>query len=287
MSEFFLGVDAGGTTCRVRLQSAVGATLSEATSGPATLRLGVQQAADNIMATSQKAFHSAGMSSADWPKIAVCVGVAGSEQPGATDSLQDALVRRGTANVFVTSDAHIACLGAHSGGDGGIVIVGTGSIGYGLIGGQHVRVGGHGFPASDEGSGAYLGLHAVQMTLNAMDGLEGFSTLTTSIFDALEEKGGADAWLSAATATDFAALAPMVLADGGVDAVAILHNAGQAIAKLVKGLNIKGVGRVALMGGLSGAIQEFMPSEVVEGLTVAKSDALDGALYLARRASSA
>ncbi len=285
MSELLLSVDAGGTSCRVRLQTPVGEMLSEATGGPATLRLGTQQAADSIMATSQKALHSAGMNSADWRRITICVGVAGSERPHATDSLRDELVQQGAADALVTSDAHIACLGAHSGKNGGIVIVGTGSIGYGLSDGKHFRVGGHGFPASDEGSGAYLGLCAVHAALNAMDGLQAFSSLTTSIRDTLEEKGGADKWLSTATATDFAALAPFVLADGGADATAIKRDAGQAIAKLVKGLNSKGIQKVALVGGLSEAIQEFMPSQVVAGLTVADGDALEGALYLARQAT--
>lgn len=287
MSGFFLGVDAGGTKCRVRLQSAVGATVSEATGGPATMRLGTQQAADSIMVTSQEALRSAGMNSADYQKITACVGVAGSERPGAPENLRSELVRSGMPNVLVTSDAHIACLGAHGGGNGGIVIVGTGSIGYGLRDSKHIRVGGHGFPASDEGSGAYLGLHAIRMTLDATDGLQAFSTLTTNIRDALDDKGGVDAWLSNATATDYAALAPLVLADGGDDAIAILRDAGQAIAKLVNGLNSKGIEKVALVGGLSEAIQQFMSPQVVADLVTAKGDALDGALYLARQTRKA
>lgn len=287
MSGFFLGVDAGGTKCRVRLQTAVGETLSEATGGPATLRLGTRQAADTIVATAQKALHSAGKDSRDWHNISVCVGTAGSERPGAPDGLRNELSNRGMPNVLVTSDAHIACLGAHGGRNGGIVIVGTGSIGYGLSDSKHIRVGGHGFPASDEGSGAYLGLHAIRMTLDATDGLRAFSTLTTNIRDALDDKGGVDAWLSNATATDYAALAPLVLADGSDNAIAILRDAGQAIAKLVNGLNSKGIEKVALVGGLSEAIQQFMSPQVVADLVTAKGDALDGALYLARQTRKA
>ena len=50
-------------------------------------------------------------------------------------------------------------------GEGGIIIVGTGSIGSAVVGGCEVRVGGYGFPISDEGSGADLGLHAIRLAL--------------------------------------------------------------------------------------------------------------------------
>ncbi|WP_368856164.1 BadF/BadG/BcrA/BcrD ATPase family protein, partial [Klebsiella pneumoniae] len=74
------------------------------------------------------------------------------------------------ASIAFTSDGVAACLGAHSGADGAIVIAGTGSIGLGFAEGRDLRVGGYGFPISDEGSGADLGLKAVQLALRAFDG---------------------------------------------------------------------------------------------------------------------
>src|SRR5437764_1049925 len=63
-----------------------------------------------------------------------------------------------------------ANLGAHAGGDGGIVIVGTGSIGFARVGEEVYTIGGYGFPVSDEGSGADLGLSAIRRSLWARDG---------------------------------------------------------------------------------------------------------------------
>ena len=50
------------------------------------------------------------------------------------------------------------------------MIIGTGSIGFAVVKGREVRVGGYGFPISDEGSGADLGLHAIRLALRAGDG---------------------------------------------------------------------------------------------------------------------
>jgi glucosamine kinase len=72
--------------------------------------------------------------------------------------------------VRFVDDAVIACIGAHGGRDGGIVIIGTGSAGLALVEGRVVKVGGYGFPISDEASGADLGLQALRMALRAHDG---------------------------------------------------------------------------------------------------------------------
>jgi len=56
-------------------------------------------------------------------------------------------------SIVYAHDATVACIGAHGAREGGIVIVGTGSVGFAVVGGREVRVGGYGFPISDEGSG--------------------------------------------------------------------------------------------------------------------------------------
>src|SRR5665811_875011 len=78
-------------------------------------------------------------------------------------------IRDSFRSVVYAHDATIACIGAHGARDGGIVIVGTGSVGFALVGGREIRVGGYGFPISDEGSGADLGLHTIRLALRAYD----------------------------------------------------------------------------------------------------------------------
>ncbi len=48
MTEFFCGVDGGGTSCRARIVDANGQFLGEAKTGSANILLGVELAMENI-----------------------------------------------------------------------------------------------------------------------------------------------------------------------------------------------------------------------------------------------
>ncbi|MFL1876942.1 hypothetical protein ACIKT0_17595, partial [Hansschlegelia beijingensis] len=65
------------------------------------------------------------------------------------------------ARLELTTDFETACLGAHGGEDGGIVIVGTGSAAYARVAGAAFRFGGWGFEVGDDGGGAPLGREVV------------------------------------------------------------------------------------------------------------------------------
>src|SRR5436190_1059620 len=80
------------------------------------------------------------------------------------------IAREDAGSVCYVNDATIACLGAHGGYDGGVVLVGTGSVALAIVNGREIRIGGYGFPISDEGSGAALGLAALRLALKAHDG---------------------------------------------------------------------------------------------------------------------
>src|SRR3546814_12252828 len=56
------------------------------------------------------------------------------------------------------------------GGDGAILILGTGSVGLIKRGEDSLSIGGYGFPISDEGSGEALGLSAIRHALRTLDG---------------------------------------------------------------------------------------------------------------------
>src|SRR5204862_1670034 len=73
-------------------------------------------------------------------------------------------------HTLIISDAQAACIGAHAGEDGGVIVIGTGSVGWAMIDGREYRVGGWGLPLSDEGSAAWLGREALRQALRAHDG---------------------------------------------------------------------------------------------------------------------
>ncbi|MBB4566984.1 N-acetylglucosamine kinase [Rhizobium leucaenae] len=284
-AHYFLGIDGGGTGCRARIEDSAGTVLGQGLSGPATTRLGIDEAWASIARAFEAAIEEAGLSPSEIARIHAGVGLAGIGRKGALEALR--AIKHPFASIDFVSDGEGACLGAHSGRDGAIVIAGTGSIGLGFVEGRHLRVGGYGFPISDEGSGADLGLKAVQLALRAHDGRYEKTALLAEIMqrfqnDPMEAVG----WMDRASATDYAALAPMVMrhADQG-DAAGrrIVQSAAEHIDTLIRSLFDKGAPRVSLLGGLSSPLEPWLAPDVRRRLKPIDGDAVSGAIILGRK----
>jgi glucosamine kinase len=283
----FIGVDGGGTGCRARLVDAEGGVLGTGIAGPAALRIGVERALTEVEKACRAALEEAGLALETFAAVHAAVGLAGVGRKG----LHEQLLARPHPfrSVTYAHDATIACIGAHGARDGGIVIVGTGSVGFAVVGGREVRVGGYGFPISDEGSGADLGLHAIRLALRAFDERAVGTSLTREVMARFhEDPFEAVAWMDRATATDYATFAPLVMrhADAG-DPVArrIVRDAAEQIDELVRRLVECGAPRVALLGGLASSMQPWLAPDVQRRLVPVEGDAVDGALHLARKAA--
>jgi glucosamine kinase len=284
-ADYFLGVDGGGTGCRARVEDAQGKVLGQGLSGPATTRLGVEAAWASIAKAFGAAIEEAGFAPAETAKIHAGVGLAGIGRKGALEALR--AIAHPFAGIDFVSDGIGSCLGAHSGQDGAIVIAGTGSIGLGFVEGRDLRAGGYGFPISDEGSGADLGLKAVQLAWRAHDGRHERTALLAEVMQRFAgDPMEAVAWMDRASATDYAALAPMVMrhADQG-DPVGrrIVQGAAEQIDTLVRVLFEKGAPRVTLLGGLASPLEPWLSPDVRRRLKPADGDAVSGAIILAKR----
>src|SRR5690348_15176981 len=282
----FAGVDGGGTGCRARIEDASGRVLGTGIAGPASLRLGVERAVAEVEKACRAALADAGLDSDALGAMRVAAGLAGLGRKGLAEQL--AVRPHAFRSIVYAHDATIACLGAHGAREGGIVIVGTGSIGFAVVGGREIRVGGYGFPISDEGSGADLGLHAIRLALRAYDARAVGTSLTREVMQRFhDDPFDAVSWMDKATATDYATFAPLVMrhADAG-DAVArrIVRDAAEQIDDLVRRLAEYGAARIALLGGLASSMQPWLAPDVQRRLVPVEGDAVDGALYLARRA---
>jgi glucosamine kinase len=287
-NALFAGVDGGGTGCRARIEDAEGRVLGTGIAGPAALRLGVERALAEVEKACRGALADAGLEADALGALHVGAGLAGIGRKGVHEEL--AVRPHAYRSVVYAHDAATACLGAHVAreGEGGIVIVGTGTIGFALVGGREVRVGGYGFPISDEGSGADLGLHAIRLALRAHDQRAVATRLTREVMMRFhDDPYEAVHWMDRATATDYATFAPLVMrhADAG-DAVArgIVRDAAEQIDELVRRLIDHGAARVALLGGLASPMQPWLAPDVQRRLVPVEGDAVDGALHLARRA---
>jgi len=284
--QLFAGVDGGGTGCRARIEDANGCLLGTGIAGPATLRMGVDHAITEVEKACRAALDEAGLGSNALGCVHAAVGLAGIGRKGALEQL--VMRPHPFGSVVYAHDATIACIGAHGARDGGIVIIGTGSVGFAVVGGREIRVGGYGFPISDEGSGADLGLHAIRLALRSYDERAVGTSLTREVMMRFQnDPFEAVSWMDHATATDYATFAPLVMrhADAG-DPVArrIVRDAAEQIDELVRRLSECGAPRIALLGGLASSMQPWLAPDVERKLVPVEGDAVDGALHLARRA---
>jgi glucosamine kinase len=163
----FLGIDGGGTKCRARLRDAQGTPLGEGTGGPSNFRLDPNLVWNSILTACREALAQAGLHESDLKRIHAGMGAAGAGQTSAVDRLLSRA--HPFASFEIETDAHTAWLGAFKGGDGAILIVGTGSCGYGGTSGQCHYVGGWGYEISDEGSGAAIGRELLRRCIWAHD----------------------------------------------------------------------------------------------------------------------
>jgi glucosamine kinase len=280
----FLGVDGGGSRCRARLATAEGARLGEGVSGPATMRLGLDAVAAAIMDATRQALDEAGLGEEALARTYAGIGLAGTGQPGARAALE--AWRHPFAGAWFEGDGYLALLGAFGGQAGGVVIVGTGSIAISHLGGKTVRIGGYGFPVSDEGGGAALGLAALQAALRSWDGRAEASEFSRDMLARFDDPSMLASWMSSATATDYATFAPIVVKHaeaGDATARALMIQSGARIAELAQALFMLGVRRVALSGGLAEHVKPYLPAEVRDRLSEPKADAMAGGILLARK----
>ena len=283
MAGLFLGVDAGGSNCRARLVDAGGQVIGTGQTGPANTRIGIEAVRDALEEAIGQALAGAGLTAADRPRIAAGMGIAGLSRPGTSEAL--AALDWGFASVAFATDAQIANIGAHRGADGATLILGTGSIAQLRVAGVDFAIGGYGFPISDEGSGAALGLSAMRHTLRALDG----RTTRTPLALAIAARFGsavpqAVAWMDRATPADYAALAPIVIQHAEADdriARSIVEDAAGHVERFIEKIFERGAPACALLGGLAPRLRPWLRDRTVARLTEPKGDALDGALLLA------
>ena len=284
-AQFYLGVDGGGTSCRARIEDAEGRALGQGNAGPAATRFGVDRSMQAIRTASVAAAIDAGLPPDALAQASAGVGLAGIDRKGAHEALLG--LPHPFRRVVYASDAHVACLGAHGGRDGGIVVLGTGSIGFARVKGRELRVGGYGFPISDEGSGAELGLQAVRSALRAHDGRVKPTPFLLEVIERLgPDASTVVAWAEQATATDYASLAPLALshAEAG-DPVAeeiVAEAAGHADV-LIRALVEFGAPRISLLGGLASRLVPWLSPDLMDLVSPPEGDAVSGALRLARR----
>ncbi len=154
---YLIGMDSGGTSCRAVLCNETGRVLSKCTvpghnphvDGFDALEESFRQCLSEILAD------FGGMNT---PLAAVHAGAAGSA--GANAQIMEDILRRllpGARSVSVSTDALIALSAGLGRMDGGVLIAGTGTVGFLRMGEALHRFGGWGYQLDRGGSGWHLG----------------------------------------------------------------------------------------------------------------------------------
>ena len=280
--RYFLGIDGGATRCRARLRDSAGAVLAEAAGPAANIYVDYVRAVDVVRKAIFEIFRAAPHAK----PAALGLGLAGLSTGGEADRIIADLSRLdGIASVRAANDVVAACLGAHAGADGGLIIAGTGSNSMARVGGREVVMGGRGFLVGDDGSAARIGADAIRAAVRAADGLGPTTALTRNVLQKFSDDAHRiELWALTAKSPDYGAFAPMVLeAAGQGDAVAlpIVAAAAAAIDAMYRAVRAQGAPAVALVGGLSESIRPYFSRELDAALMRPLFDATDGAILLA------
>jgi glucosamine kinase len=284
----FLGIDGGGTKCRARLRNAQGDLLGEGTGGPSNIRLDPELVWNSLLTACREALSQAGLQESDLSRVHAGMGAAGAGQTSAVERL---LARSHPFESFeIDTDAHTAWLGAFNGGDGAILIVGTGSCGYGGVSGQCHYVGGWGYEVSDEGSGAAIGRELLRRCIWAHDGRAPSTALSDVVL--AEFKNDLEIlvdWVGRARPADYGRYAPLVLQHAEQRdplGIAIVEDAAAGLSAIGTRLLDLGAPAICLFGGLAEPLRPWLSPPVQRTISAPIADAVDGAILLARTAIS-
>jgi glucosamine kinase len=288
----FVGVDGGATKTLVRVEDSQGNLLGEGKSGPANVRLSVEMTWESIYSALGEAFRQANLSlDSDSYHWYVGCGVAGTQVPEARDRFLS--MPHPFTKLILESDGYTSCLGAHGGQDGEVIAIGTGVTAYRLEGEKVWRVGGWGFPQGDEGSGAWLGLEAIRLTLQWQDGRISASPLLEDIFQHFENNlTHLSIWANQAHSSQFAQIAPFVINHARQEtplALELMQKAAGEIDKIGVALAKKSraVLPCSLLGGIAPFIEPWLSEALRSRLVPPQYDAVRGAVLLIRRAIAA
>lgn len=283
----FLGIDGGGSKCKaiVADSSDNGMVLGHGLAGAANPSQYFDQALESIVASAKAAMVDAGLADIPLEDVVAGVGLAGVNLPSVFDSVQQ--WQHPFKKMFLTTDLHIACLGAHGGADGAVMIIGTGSCGYLNNSNKGLIYGAHGFPFGDKGSGAWVGLEALKAVLLAQDGLGPETQLTQSVSEILGENNlGLVVKMIGAKPSQYAKLAPAVVEaaeKGDAVALSIVIEGAEYLSAVANKLLNGNPERFSLLGGLSHKMINWFDKDVVKHIAEPMAQPEMGAIYFAKK----
>ena len=287
MPRLYLGVDGGGTNCRIRLADENLVTLADAAGGRSNLQIDNGDPAwRSISDGTREVFAKAGIDLAEARFTYACFGMAGGRLPSARLAFEQRSWP--VAAVSVYDDIDIARAGAHGGEDGAVIIVGTGSAAMAIVDGVRYQCGGWGFHVGDQMSGAILGRELVRWAVEATDGLVQGSPLTEAVVEHLG--GSLDAVMDWSfrdrRPADYGALMPLFIEfyeKGDPIAEKLMELELSYIDRYVAWFRKRGATRMAAVGGFGTRLYPLMLARYGDFIVKPRHEPLHGAVILAKQ----
>lgn len=189
---------------------------------------------------------------------ALCIAAAGSSNRRCGELIRPFMEEAQVRRWVLIGDHEAALEGALSGGDGLVLIAGTGSICIGCNGGKVFQAGGWGHLIGDEGSGYAMGRLALSAVAKELDGRGPGTSLTKLLSErlGLSSRSRIIEYVYSGDKSAVAALAPLVdeaAEDGDEVSLKIIAECAEELSALCQAvsekLSLKGC-RAALTGGL-------------------------------------
>lgn len=185
--KYVIGIDGGGTKTLAKVCDLNGQLLAVVEGGPSNLNsMGKEYVNEVINKLIKEAISKVDENICNCE--AICIGAAGGDREDEKNIIREIIRNTGFENtMIITNDAETAFYGAISGGEGIIIISGTGSICYGRKdNGEMCRAGGWGHIIGDEGSAYDIAKRSLIAVMRSYDGREESTLLTAMILEHLK-----------------------------------------------------------------------------------------------------
>lgn len=284
LSSLLIGVDGGGTGCRVAVGSMEHGVMATAKGGRANFATDPDLALKNTLQTVSKAAAEAGLSESALETATGHIGLAGVMTENDRAQVAAALPY---ANIAVSDDRLTTITGVLGGDDGYVLSVGTGTIAASNKGGIFKHVGGWGLDISDQASGAWLGRAALEEALLSHEHLAQATEITRALLSKFQNDPKVlSSFATTAKPGDFGAFSPDVVnaaRAGDQWAGSILEKGGAHLVRSLVALGFQAGDVLCLTGGLGPQYCDYLPVEFLQGRIEPRGDARDGAFYLAKQ----
>lgn len=166
---FFIGIDSGGTNCRISacssdlklIHSVVFPSVHYSAVGSLDFSLHTAGNINLFLKQFNKNLSEC---------LGICAGVAGARTPGNKEEIRNSIKDLlKFEKIIIESDTVIAFEDAHGNNDGLILICGTGSVLFGRLDGELIRLGGWGKILGDDGSSYFLSLNFLKKLVKYFD----------------------------------------------------------------------------------------------------------------------